>query len=196
MASASSDTNLIATRYAVSLLDMADDAGVSKKVESDMKDLAAMIDGSGDLRALLANPLISEAQKKAAILEIAKKARLDILTVNFLGVLTENGRLAILPSVVRAVKREVNRRRGDIEAHVQTAYALTKAQTEKLQKELTQQMGANVTLDVKVNKDLLGGMIVTVGSRMIDDSVRRKLERLGRAMSSGSNTNQQLKEVG
>lgn len=196
MASSSSDTNLIALRYATALLDMADKAGVSDKIERDVNDLLAMIAEAEDFRILLESPLIGESQKKAVVLEIARKAELDALTTNFLGVLTENERLSLLPSVAKVARNEITKWRGDVEATVETAFALSKEQATKLQTELTKQLGANVTLNVAVDKDLLGGMVVTVGSRMIDDSVRRKLERLGQAMSSGSNTNQQLKEVG
>jgi F-type H+-transporting ATPase subunit delta len=72
-----------------------------------------------------------------------------------------------------------------VDARVQTAFALSDEQTKALQKSLSDAMGSHVTLNVEVNRDLLGGLIVTVGSRMIDDSVRRKLERLKRAMTSG-----------
>ena len=91
---------------------------------------------------------------------------------------------------------ELSRRRGEVTAKVKAAHTLSAAQTKDLQAYLSQSMGHNVTLDVEVDKDLLGGMVVTVGSRMIDDSVRNKLERLGRAMGTGSNSNQQAKEVG
>jgi F-type H+-transporting ATPase subunit delta len=119
------------------------------------------------------------------------------LTGNFLGVLIQNGRLSLLPSIIRQFKSEMRKRRGEIEARVETAFALSPSQTDSLQKELTKVMGANVTLKVEVNEDLLGGLVVTVGSQIIDDSVACKLEKLQRAMSAGSNENKaQLKEVG
>lgn len=197
MASGSSNTNLVATRYASALLDMAEEAKLTAQVEKDMSELGAMIGESADLRVLIDNPLVSRVQQMNGILSIAEKAKLQQLTGNFLGVLADNRRLNILPQIIRKFAEECRRRRGEVEAKVETAYAMSPAQTDALQKELSKAMGTNVTLDVSVNKDLLGGMVVTVGSRMIDDSVRRKLERLQRTMSSGSNENQtQLKEVG
>lgn len=197
MASGSSSTNLVASRYVYALLDMAEEGGLVKQVEKDLHDLAAMITESADLRALIENPLLNRDQQKDGILSVAEKAKFQQLTGNFLGVVADNRRLSVLPAMIKAFQAELRKRRGEIEARVETAFALSPAQTNALQKELSKAMGANVTLDVAVNKDLLGGIVVTVGSRMIDDSVRSKLERLQRAMSAGSNENQaQLKEVG
>lgn len=196
MSAASSGSNIVAVRYASAFLDMAAEQGVVQQVEKDMTELAVMLNGSPDLQALIANPLVGRAPQGAAIEALARQAQFNDLTVRFLGVLAQNRRLGALGAVLKAFGAELRRRRGEIQARVQTAYPLTPAQSKALQDELTQAMGAKVTLDASVNKDLLGGMTVTVGSRMIDDSVRSKLERLQRAMTSGSNQNQHIKKVG
>lgn len=197
MASGFSNSKLVASRYIGAFLDMAAEAGIVDKIEKDMQELAKMIAGSPDLQVLIGNPLTSRQQQRSGILAIADKAKFQKLTGNFLGVIADNRRLRLLPQMLEVFTAELRRRRGDVEAKVETAYALSPAQTDALQKQLSKAMGTNVTLNVSVNKDLLGGMVVTVGSRMIDDSVRRKLERLQRTMSAGSNENQtHLKEVG
>jgi F-type H+-transporting ATPase subunit delta len=180
---ASSGTGQIATRYAAALIDMAGQSQSIEKIEKDFNELQAMVDGSKDLQSLIRNPLFNRTNQQAAILAIAKQAGFNDLTTKFLGVLAQNRRLPILKDVIRAFISELNRRRGGVEAKVQTAVALSDAQTKDLQKSLSDAMGSHVTLNVEVNKSILGGMIVTVGSRMIDDSVRRKLERLKRALS-------------
>lgn len=180
---ASSGTGQIATRYAAALIDMAEQAQSIEKVEEDFNELQAMMAGSKDLQSLIRNPLINRGAQQSALSAIAKQAAFTDLTTKFLGVLVQNRRLRILPDVIRALVTELNRRRGGVEAKVQTAVALSDAQTKDLQKSLSDAMGSNVTLNVEVNKGILGGMIVTVGSRMIDDSVRRKLERLKRTLS-------------
>jgi len=180
---ASSGTGQIATRYAAALIDMAEAAQSIEKVEKDFNELQAMIAGSKDLQSLIRNPLINRAAQQSALGAVAKQAGFTDLTVKFLGVLVQNSRLSILNDVIRALISELNRRRGGVEAKVQTAVALSDAQTKDLQKSLSDAMGSHVTLNVEVNKGILGGMIVTVGSRMIDDSVRRKLERLKRTLS-------------
>ncbi|MDB5492379.1 MAG: synthase delta chain, partial [Micavibrio sp.] len=176
-------TGQIATRYASALIDMAGQVQSIEKVEKDFNELQVMVAGSKDLQSLIRNPLFNRANQQAAILAIAKQAGFDDLTVKFLGVLAQNRRMPILKDVIRAFTAELNRRRGGVEAKVQTAVALSDAQTEALKKSLSDAMGSNVNLNVEVNRDILGGMIVTVGSRMIDDSVRRKLERLKRTLS-------------
>ena len=180
----SKKSNLVADRYASSLLDIAADAKKVEKVEKDMRDLYAMIESSEDFRKLLGNPLISKPQKLAAIEAIAKKAKFEKTTADFLMVLVQNNRLNALVDVIVAFNRELTKRRGEIEATVETASALTAAQTKKLQDSLSKTLGSNVTMNVSVNKDLLGGMVVTVGSIMVDDSVRGKVTRLGRAMGA------------
>lgn len=197
MAAGSSKNNLVARRYASALLDMADEAKSVEKIEKDMLALEAMLEGSEDLQRLIENPLMSSGAQQNGILAIATKAKFQKLTQNFLGVLAQNRRLNALPQVINAMKAEMRNRRGEVEAKVVSAFALTPAQTNALQKDLSKAMGTNVTLSVEVDKELLGGMAVTVGSQMIDDSVRSKLDRLKRAMSSGSNQNQvKLEEVG
>lgn len=196
MSAASSGTNIVAVRYASAFLDMAADKGVIQQVEQDMKDLGGMLAGSDDLRALIENPLVGRAQQQRAIEGLGTQAKFNELTMRFLGVLAQNRRMAGLPAILKAFAIELRKRRGEVQAVVKTAYALTPAQTKALQEQLAKAMGTNVTLDVAVDKDLLGGMTVTVGSRMIDDSVRSKLERLQRVMTSGSNQNQRIKEVG
>lgn len=175
---------------------MAAEAKSVEKVEQDLRDLGAMIAESKDLRDIIENPLLDRTQQQRAILAVAEAAKFQPLTSNFLGVLATNRRLGALPAVLTAFHRELMRRRGAVAAKVETAVALTPAQTQALQKELSQAMGSNVTLDVSVNKDLLGGMVVTVGSRMIDNSVKRKLEMLQRAMNAPSNEQSPQKEVG
>ena len=182
MTASSSSHGPVARRYAAALLDMAADAKIVEKVEKDLLDLQSMLEGSPELQRLTGNPLVSRDQQRKAILALAEKAKFQTLTVNFLGVLAQNRRLGSIGAVIGAFTSELRRRRGEVEAKVQSAFALNPAQTNALQEQLSKAMGTNVTLDVEVKKDLLGGLVVTVGSRMIDDSVKRKLEKLQRAM--------------
>lgn len=184
-AASSSKTGIVPTRYAAALLDMAAEAGQVEKIEGDMRDLGAMIASSEDLKALLSNPLAGRERLSAAIGALAEQAKLQKLTSNFLGVLAVNNRLSMLEKIVIAFQDELVRRRGELRAKVQTAYALTNEQTQALKDQLGKAMGSNVTLDVEINKDLLGGMVVTVGSKQIDSSVKRQLELLKRAMAQG-----------
>lgn len=191
-----SGNNVVAVRYASALIEMASDSKALDTVEQDMADLKKMIESSADLSSVIRNPLISKQEKLAAIQAIAEKAKFQELTTKFLSVLAVNGRLQNVTMIMDAFKRQLRIHRGEVEIKVQTASALTAEQTKTLQKQFSDKIGMNVTLEVSVNKDIIGGMVVTIGSRMIDDSVRSKLERLGRSMGAGSNENTLLKEVG
>lgn len=193
MASITSATNIVNTRYAIALLELAEKSKAVEKVEKDFAELQAMLADSQDLREFVKSPVISKDKKAAVVQDLTKKAKFDKLTVSFLGVLVENSRLPHLPGIIGAYQVALREKRGEVVAKVESAFALTDKQTKELQANISKAMGSNVMLEVKVDKELLGGMIVTVGSKMIDDSVRRKLERLERAMKLGA---EEVKQVG
>lgn len=178
-----------ARRYATALVDTAIHAKSLEAVEQDLKDFEAMIAGSAELQSLIRSPLFNRTQQAAAMAAIADKAKFNPITRNFLQLLADNRRLTMVSAVIAAVKDSIQKRRGEVSAQVQVAYPLTDAQRKALQDALSKATGRSVDINLSVNKDLIGGMIVTVGSKMIDDSVKRKLERLERAMKSQSNQN-------
>ncbi len=197
MSSSASSFGTVATRYATALLETAEQAKCLDKVEADISDLSAMLSSSDDLNMAIRSPLITREKQKAFILSVAKKAQFDTITSNFLGLLAQNRRLSALKEMLAAFGHVLSVRRGELKARVQTACALTAEQTDMLAKALSKSLDATVILDIEENKELIGGMIVTVGSRMVDDSVRSKLQRLEQAMRSQSNQNiKQEKEVG
>lgn len=182
-------SGVTALRYASALVDTAVEAGSLESVEQDLKDMEAMLSGCPDLQNLIRSPLIERAVQRDAMISIAEKAKFNVLTRNFLALLAENHRLNIISAVICAVRTDISRRRGEVNAQVQAAFALTDAQTKALREALGKATGKKVSLNIEIDRDLIGGMVVTVGSQMIDDSVKRKLERLERAMKSSSNTN-------
>jgi F-type H+-transporting ATPase subunit delta len=187
-------------RYAASLIDMAEsEPKTLKAVESDIADIVSMIENSGDLRMMLKSPIIGRKDQKSAMDAIGKKAKFNTLTANFINVLIENGRLDDLDNIANAFRFELSKRRGEVNAHVQTAAALNAKQTKALQDAISKTVGADVMLETSVDPEVLGGMILTLGSQRIDDSVASKLERLRQNMSKSSNQNTNtatLKEVG
>ncbi len=178
-----------ALRYATALVDTAVEAGPLDAIEQDLKDLEGMLRASPDLQDLIRSPLIKRATQRDAMIAIAEKAKFNSLTRNFLALLAENHRLNIVSAITCAVKTDIARRRGEVSANVQAAFALSDVQTKALKDALGKATGKNITLNVEIDRDLIGGMVVTVGSQMIDDSVKRKLERLERAMKSSANVN-------
>lgn len=195
MTAAAQASSLVSARYAAALIEAAQGAKKLDKVGEDCAALGVMISQSEDLRLLIRSPLNGADRQQAALFALADKAKFQTVTRNFIGVLIRNRRLSILPSVLKAFQSEISRRRGEITVHVETAQDMSAAQAKALQDSLSKATGANVQIKARVEPSILGGMIVTVGSQMIDDSVRRKLERLKGAMSRRANEDVGLKEV-
>lgn len=196
MTSSVKASSAVASRYAVALIDLAEEKKKLDKVEKDLGELAAMIKGSQDLSLLIRSPLAGKMQQEKAMAALSAKAKFQDLTQNFIGVLARNGRLNALESVIEAFFVETSKRRGEVSVNVQVAQDLSAAQKKALEAAISKTVSSDVMLDIKVEPAILGGMIVTVGSQMIDDSVARKLERLQAAMSKQSNENQvNLKEA-
>ncbi|HPD83746.1 MAG: F0F1 ATP synthase subunit delta [Alphaproteobacteria bacterium] len=178
-----------ALRYATALVDSAEASKKIDAVEKDLNDLEAMISDSKDLQNLIHSPLISQSDKIKAIQAIAQAAKFQNITSNFLALLAQNSRLNIVMAIVKAVRKEISSRRGEVSANIQSAFKLSKEQEKALQESLAKAVGQAVAIQVEVKEDLIGGMVVTVGSQMFDASVKRKLERLKIAMKSNANNN-------
>ena len=174
----------LAGRYASALFELASEAGIVTAVENDLEKLEVAIAESSDLRALIANPEIGRSAKGAAIEGVAGVLGLGELTRNFLGVLAENRRLAALKDMIRAFRTIAAAQRGEVSAEVTSAHALTDAQLDQLKARLTQREGRTVKLSTRVDPELLGGLVVTIGSKRIDGSIRTRLNSLEQAMKA------------
>ncbi len=187
-------SSAVSSRYAGALLDLAHEKGAVEAVIRDMQALREIIAQSPEFGAFIASPAFSPKKQTAVLDSLSAKADLSPLTRNFLGVLIANRRLNALPPILEAFAAEKDRRSGIVTAHVTAAQDLSAAEIDSLQKALSKGMGQTVQVKASVEKDILGGLIVTVGSTMVDDSVRRKLERLRLAMSGNANQNTEIKK--
>lgn len=187
--------NLLADRYATSLVDVSDRAGALGAVRNDLLSLESFISASSELRAFFKSPVHAKVRQKAVIDDIASKAGFHALTRNFLFVLVDNSRLKVLMACIAAFHREIARRDGQVDAYVRSATPLTPAQQDRLAQTLSASSGARVRLFLEVDPSLLGGVVVTMGSRMIDDSLRSKLSRLKQSMISNSSQTPSRKEA-
>jgi F-type H+-transporting ATPase subunit delta len=174
----------LAGRYASALFDLASEAGTVTTVESDLENLAAALAESGELRALIKNPEVSRSQLGKVMGGIATHLALSDLTTNFLGVLAENRRVADLPAMIRAFAAIAAAQRGEVNAEIASAHPLTEAQLTELEGKLRAREGRTVKLKSRVDPDLLGGLVVTIGSKRIDNSIRTRLNSLAQAMKS------------
>lgn len=174
----------LAGRYASALFDLAAENGKVTAVEKDLETLGAALAESGDLAALTANPELSRAAQGQAMAAVAKKLKVSGLTANFLGVLAANRRLAKLPAIIAAFKAIAAAQRGEVAATVTSAHPLSDEQIAALKTKLTAREGRTVMLSAKVDPDLLGGLVVTIGSQRIDASIRTRLNSLAKAMQA------------
>lgn len=172
----------IAARYATAIFGIAQDNKNLDGLESSINDLDAALGDSADLRTLIVSPLISRADQKAAITAIAAKMKLAPVMANALALMAEKRRLFVVPQLIKALRARLADERGEVTAEVTSAKALTKAQSEKLAKVLTERVGKTVNINATVDESLIGGLVVMVGSKMIDTSIRSRLNSLQNAM--------------
>ena len=172
----------IAVRYAAALFALADSQDGLDVVASDLTALKAMINDSADLRRLLDTPVLTREEQGKAVAALAAAAGFSVVTSNFLGLVAKNRRLSALPGMVASYLGRLAARRGETAASVSTAVALTQAQLDALTSTLKTTFGGNVSVEVAIDPGLLGGLVVQVGSRMVDSSLRTKLQHLKLAM--------------
>lgn len=169
-------------RYASALFDLASEAGNISSVESDLDKLDEALAESGDLAALIRNPEVSRADLAKGMVALGDLLKLDGLTRKFLGVLSANRRLAQLPAIIRAFHAIAAAQRGEVTAEVASAHPLDQDQVTALQQKLKAREGRNIKIRTSVDPELLGGLVVTIGSRRIDSSIRTRLNSLAQAM--------------
>ena len=186
MAQSSSPISGVARRYASSLFELAQDNGTADQVESDLTALGEMIEESEDFSRLIKSPVFAADEQERAMVSIAEKGNVAPLTKNFLRVVAKNRRLFVLPGIVAAYKELAAEGRGEVTAKVVAAHELTAGQKAELAETLKGVAGKDVAIDLSVDPSLLGGLIVQIGSRQIDTSLKTKLNSMKLA----------LKEVG
>ena len=169
-------------RYALALFELARDARSIDAVEASLATVRDALRDSDDLRTLIASPVVGRGTATKAVLAVADQLGLDATTRSFLGVLAENRRLGELPAIVRAYRTLASRHRGELTAEVTSAHPLTEDQVVELKQQLRQRVGREVAVDLSVDPALLGGLVVRIGSQMIDSSIRTRLNALAHAM--------------
>lgn len=172
----------MAGRYAAALFEIAKDDKQLPQVETDVKTFQAMLDESEDLRRLVRSPVISAEDQASALEALLQKAGVSGLTANFLKLIARNRRLFSVDDMLKNFRALLSRERGEVDADVASAHALTAEQLNALKDVLKAQVGKDVQVNTRVDPSLLGGLVVKVGSRMIDSSLRTKLNNLKVAM--------------
>jgi F-type H+-transporting ATPase subunit delta len=172
----------LAGRYATALFGLARDENKVDAVTRSLDAIETAMAESADFRTLATSPLVSRSDAGKAVRALAPTLALDPTTAKFLGVLADNGRLGELRNVLRLFRKLSSDHRGETTAEVTSAYALDDRQLDVLKTKLAVRLGCDVKVDAKVDPALLGGLVVRLGSQMIDASIRTKLNTLANAM--------------
>ncbi|MGH6923998.1 MAG: F0F1 ATP synthase subunit delta [Propylenella sp.] len=175
MADRTNSVSGVAERYASALFDLARDESAIDAIEAELVALSGLIDASEDFRRLIQSPVFSADDQGRAIGAIADRAGIAGLTGNFLRLVARNRRLFVLPGIVKAYRAMAAAERGEVTAEVTSAQPLNYDQVAALKAAIKERLGKDVTLSASVNPALLGGLVVKVGSRMIDTSLRTRL---------------------
>lgn len=176
----------MAGRYATAIFELADAQGALDAVAADLGRISSMFDESSDLVRLVRSPIFSADEQGRAFAAVLDKAGIAGLVKQFVGLVIRNRRLFALPDMISAYNSLLAQKRGEMTADVTSAHPLQAAQVESLKAALKSATGRDVKINTRVDAELLGGLVVTVGSRMIDSSLRTKLNSLKIAMKEAS----------
>ncbi len=182
MASEDYEAGGVAERYATALYELAEQDGLVDTVADDLRALQSLLDQSADFVRLIRSPVLSREDQTNGVLAVLDKGGAHDLTRRFIGLLAQKRRLFKLGGIIAAYLSLRATRRGEVSAQVVSAKKLTEKQRSALAANLKKAMGNEVAIDARVDPSLLGGLVVKVGSRMVDSSVRTKLRSLKLAM--------------
>ena len=169
-------------RYASALFELARDAKMIETVEASLSTIADALAQGGDFDRLIKSPLVRRTDAERAVAALSDTLKLDPTTRNFLGVLAQNRRLAVLEAIIRAFRQLTAAHRGETTAEVASAHPLSADQVDALKQALRRRLGRDVAVDLSVDPALLGGLVVRIGSQMIDSSIKTRLNTLAHAM--------------
>ena len=179
----SSITAGLAGRYATALYQLATEAKQVDDILLDLNSFNELIDNNSDLQTLIYSPVFGADEKADAVGHLLKKAKANALVIQFVGTIAKNGRLFAISSIISAFIKEVDNRRGKISAEVVSAIPLDNERQAKIQESIISLADAkDVSLVMRVDPSLIGGLVIRIGSRMFDTSLKTKLNRLESAM--------------
>jgi F-type H+-transporting ATPase subunit delta len=168
----------VAGRYASALFELANEQNRLDEVDADLGKFQSMLDASGDLKRLVNSPAFAAEDQQRALKAVMDWASIGATTGNFLGVVARNRRLFAAEDMIKTFRGLLARHRGEVAAEVKSAIALTDEQLAALKAKLKSTFGKDVRIDARVDPSLLGGLVVKIGSRMFDSSLRTKLSNL------------------
>jgi F-type H+-transporting ATPase subunit delta len=176
---------MVANRYARALADVIIARGETNAVSDELRDFAAMVAGHGELREMLANPVIPFDRKRAVLDALLARRPLRETSNNFLRLLLANQRMHRLDRVLKSLERELDSRAGVLAADVTTARPISDVEREQLRNRLGSMTGKEVRLRFDIDPDLIGGVVTRLGSVIYDGSIKSQLERMKEELARG-----------
>ena len=182
MASKISSGDLISEIYGSALYDLASEKKCIDSILNDFEVAEKVLKESSELRQVIRSPLVNSDEKLNILLKIFSQSNLHDLTTTFLKVLSDNKRISNLISIILQFKKINSEKRGDITADITSADELSEDEKNNITNQLKNSLGQKLSLNFDVDKDIIGGLIVRVGSKMIDTSILNKINKLKIAM--------------
>jgi F-type H+-transporting ATPase subunit delta len=183
---ADTETASVANRYASALFELALEEGALEETERAVNTMRALLDESEDLRRLVRSPVFSADEQIAALGAVMERADVTGLAANFMKLVARNRRLFAAPDMLKAFGERLAEHRGETVARVTSAEPLSDDQLDALRQALAEKAGGTVKLETRVDPTLIGGLVVRLGSQMIDTSVRTRLQSLRNAMKEAA----------
>ena len=173
----------IGKRYAKALFELAEESKLTSKVENDLNSFSSLLNESSDLSKVLSSPTVSKKEQSAFIIRLMKSMKANDLTIKFFALVTKNGRISIINEIIVSYLQKLAEIRGELTAEVTSAHLLAN-DIKKIVHETISNMtkAKKISLDTKVDKSLLGGIVIRVGSTMVDSSIKTQLSRLNMNM--------------
>ena len=172
----------VASRYAKAIFDLVLESNEVSELANNVESLSEALDNSQELRDLIASPLYTRDDQKAAIVAIGIKMKLIANLTNTLALMASKRRLFVLDSFLRQLRILIAEHKGEITADVVSAKSFTQGQSDKLAKAIKERVGKEVKINASVDESIIGGIVIKVGSKMIDTSIRSKLNSLQTVM--------------
>ena len=182
MSSKSTFSNSTSKSYALALYELSKESSELNKVETDMKDLGLLLEQSVDFREMIQNPTVAKEDKKNVIFMIADKNNFSKNLKKFLGFVAFNNRLFYLKNIIQSFLDLVSDSKGELKAKLISSKELSLEEKKKIQSELSKNFKSSLKIDYKYDPNLIAGLIIQVGSIMIDTSIRTKLKKLEKNM--------------
>ena len=182
MSSKSTFSNSTSKSYAVALYELSKDESQLEKVEADINGLKKLINESSDFKEMILSPTVTKDEKRNVILEIAKQNSFSEILKKFLGFVALKNRLFFLEKIISSFSNLLSKNKGELKAKLTSSKELSLEDQKKIQNELSKDFKSQLKIDYKYDPSLIGGLVIQVGSVMIDTSIKNKLKKLEKSM--------------